>query len=227
MRRWLLHPWSAAVLSSAITASSLTSLHFALQARLTNALFDRLVEHVVSETMSQEEKARALLRTTSRIQWVTKEIFSPKTPKKRELKEPWLPLGTQYLMDPARHLTAPVGACGSFTMVLAKALDRVGIGFRIAQMICNGDKPGCHILLEANTDGRWIVLDPLFEQYFVRPDGKLASFSDVSSDWNYYADQIPSFRRTSQRSSEMYYDTELYDYKLVRYTNWEDRKSVV
>ena len=44
------------------------------------------------------------------------------------------------------------GACGSYTHVLGRLLQRAGFEVRIAQMKC-GENWGCHILLEANIDG--------------------------------------------------------------------------
>lgn len=99
------------------------------------------------------------------------------------------------------------GACGSNSYVLGRILQEFGMQVRFPQMKVNGAYGG-HILLEAKTSDGWKVFDPLYNLAFKRPDGKLASFSDVHADWNYYKQQLPKD-----------YDIN-YAYEDARYTNW-------
>ena len=99
-------------------------------------------------------------------------------------------------------------ACGGFSYVLGRLLQELGTDIRFAQMKVNGMYGG-HILIEARLSHGWVVLDPLYDLYFTRPDGKLASFSDVQHNWSYYSQQLPAG-----------YDM-AYRYDGVRYTNWD------
>jgi hypothetical protein len=99
------------------------------------------------------------------------------------------------------------GACGSFSMVLARVLQGYHYDVRIAQMKSKGVY-AAHNIVEAKTDHGWVVLDPLYDVYFIKPDSHLASFEDVRGDWSYYRKQVPP-------NYEMNYD-----YEDVRYTNW-------
>ena len=99
------------------------------------------------------------------------------------------------------------GACGSYSQVLARILETWHYPVRIAQMKANGYF-GSHMIVEVFAGSHWVVLDPTFNLCFVRPDGHMASFNDVHSDWNYYVNQVPSE-----------YDKS-YKYEDVRYTNW-------
>lgn len=99
------------------------------------------------------------------------------------------------------------GACGSYSQVLARILRTFNIPVRIAQMKANGIY-GAHNVVEANDGRRWVVLDPTYNLYFIRPDAQLASFADVHQDWPYYSRQVPAN-----------YNPE-YRYEGVRYTNW-------
>lgn len=99
-------------------------------------------------------------------------------------------------------------ACGGFSYVLGRLLQELGTDIRFAQMKVNGMYGG-HILIEARLSHGWVVLDPLYDLYFARPDGKLASFSDVQHNWSYYSQQLPAG-----------YDM-AYRYDGVRYTNWD------
>lgn len=99
------------------------------------------------------------------------------------------------------------GACGSYSQVLATIFKTYDYPVRIAQMKANGIW-AAHNIVEVGTDHGWVVLDPTFNAHFVKPDGHLASFSDVHSDWNYYARQVPKG-----------YDMQ-YRFEDVRYSNW-------
>lgn len=99
------------------------------------------------------------------------------------------------------------GACGSYSYILSRLLTELKIPNRIAQMQVDGNFGG-HNIVEAKSADGWVVLDPLYNLYFVRQDGKLASFADVQHDWNYYKSQVPQG-----------YDGK-YNYADVRYTNW-------
>jgi hypothetical protein len=101
------------------------------------------------------------------------------------------------------------GACGSYALVLARILQNYHYPVRIAQMKAHG-RYGSHNVIEANINTQWVVLDPLFDTYFVKPNGKgLASFNDVKTNWDYYSRQLPPG-----------YDVS-YKYEDSRYTNWD------
>ncbi|MBS1598514.1 MAG: hypothetical protein JST75_09840 [Bacteroidetes bacterium] len=99
------------------------------------------------------------------------------------------------------------GACGSYSLVLARTLENYKFPVRIAQMKVNGVF-AAHNIVEVKTNSGWAVLDPLFNVYFIRPDKTLASFQDVKNNWNYYKDQLPPNYNMN------------YKYEDVRYSNW-------
>lgn len=99
------------------------------------------------------------------------------------------------------------GACGSFAYILSRLLNELNIPNRIAQMKVDGLYGG-HILVEAKTSKGWVVLDGLYDLYFKKANGALASFNDVQNNWDYYRSQVPGN-----------YDFR-YNYSGVRYTNW-------
>jgi len=96
------------------------------------------------------------------------------------------------------------GACGSYAGVLTRTLQRSGVPSRLAQMKC-GDQWGCHIVLEANINGEYAVLGPLYNTSFISQDGTLASFKEVENNWNHYKSQT----------------LEGCQYEDVCYTNWQ------
>jgi hypothetical protein len=112
------------------------------------------------------------------------------------------------MLDPTSiDLMTARGACGSFSMVLSRILQGYKFQVRIAQMKSNGVF-AAHNIVEAKTGSGWVVLDPLFDVYFITPFKKLASFDDVKNNWNYYKYQLPAGYNMNYR------------YEDVRYSNW-------
>ena len=107
----------------------------------------------------------------------------------------------------AVDLMTTKGACGSYAQVLATIISTYHYPVRIAQMKA-GDTWAAHNIVEVNATHGWVVLDPTFNVYFVKPDGQLASFADVKANWPYYAKQVPPG-----------YDMK-YRFEDVRYSNW-------
>jgi hypothetical protein len=112
------------------------------------------------------------------------------------------------LLEPtSMDLMTAKGACGSYSMVLSRVLQGYKYSVRIAQMKSNGIF-AAHNIVEAKTRHGWVVLDPLFDLYFINPSHKLASFEDLKTNWDFYKDQLPPD-----------YDKN-YRYEDVRYSNW-------
>jgi hypothetical protein len=105
------------------------------------------------------------------------------------------------------------GACGSASVVLARILKAYNYQVRIAQMKV-GDTWSGHVVTEVKKGNGWIVMDPLFNIYFKKPNGQFASFKDVKNNWAYYKNQTPAN-----------YHSE-YNYADVRYTNWDKIKYI-
>jgi hypothetical protein len=112
------------------------------------------------------------------------------------------------LLEPASmDLMTARGACGSFSMVLARILQSYKFRVRVAQMKSDGVF-AAHNLVEVLTDHGWVVLDPLFDVSFTKPSHELASFKDVKENWSFYKSQLPPGYNMD------------YDYEDVRYSNW-------
>ena len=112
------------------------------------------------------------------------------------------------IIDPTSiDLMTARGACGSYALVLARIMQDYKYPVRIAQMKSNGIF-AAHNIVEVQTPHGWVVLDPLFDVYFVNPSRNLASFDEVKNNWAYYKTQLPAG-----------YDMN-YRYEDVRYSNW-------
>lgn len=164
-------------------------------------VYARLVEHVRKTANSPEQVAVGLTSTVHELMISRNEIWGGP------------PLGGVYdtmFRAVSHELNVPTAACGSFCSVLVKAIQSAGINARFAQMTTADGVKGGHIMVEAEIEpGRWAVLGPLYDISFKRPDGSLASFSDVQQNFDYYKPQLPANWGESYRFQE------------VRYTNWE------
>lgn len=99
------------------------------------------------------------------------------------------------------------GACGSYAIVLARILKSNDMQVKIGQMKVNGVYGG-HMFIETKTEDGWVVLDPTYNLAFKKADGSLSSISELNKNWEQYKKQLPAD-----------YPAE-YNYKSVRYTNW-------
>lgn len=161
-------------------------------------LYDNLLVSVTTPDMTQQEMALSVLHATH-------QLLEPRS-QQFQLAS-YDSVVDRMLRSSDTQLIDAKGNCGSYTHVLARLLQRAGIVVRIAQMKC-GDVWGCHILLEAKIDGRFVSLDALYDLAFIKSNGQLASFSEVSQNWEHYQKQAPDDYKN------------LYAYEDVRYTNW-------
>jgi hypothetical protein len=113
----------------------------------------------------------------------------------------------EYLRPVSYDLMTAQGACGSYSYVLGRLLKNMNYTVRFVQMK-SGSVYGAHNVIEAKMGNSWVVLDPLYDLYFTKPDGNMASFTDVQHNWDYYKQQLPAA-----------YDM-TYRYEGARYTNW-------
>jgi len=180
-------------------ATIMAILFCVMMSNYENRLFDGIVNKVTNADMDQQNKALTLLNHTHELLSSRLELF--RNVGRDSFRERFFASSDVHLMDAQ-------GACGSFTGVLGRLLQRAGFEVRIAQMKC-ADQWGCHINLEAKIDGRYVALDPLYNLAFTRPDGELANYQEIGLDWQYYQTQTP----------DNYYPA--YQYEDVRYTNWQ------
>ena len=78
-------------------------------------------------------------------------------------------------------------ACYMHSQVLGSMLKAAGFKYRNFSMWNNGKN---HNVVEVLLDGKWVVLDPLFNQSFVNPNGDLVGKDVVYQNWDTYKKQI-------------------------------------
>lgn len=174
--------------------------YFYMEDNYESQIFKALA-HQVRETSSNQSEETILLQSlqlTYNLEKYRVSVFGNK-----EINA----LKSNLIRPVTFDLMTGNGACGSYSFVLSRLLNELGIETRFAQMKV-GDSFGGHILVEAKTSQGWVVLDASYNLHFRRKDGLLASFKDVQNDWAYFRGQVPDNYNMS------------YNYSDVQYTNW-------
>ena len=179
------------------------SIIFKIDANYTEELFNQLGKHILQEAhINHENIDQTLVRAmnvTYNMQKENRMNLFQYTPKSFKAK---------YMRSNELDLLDVSGACGSASLVLARTFMSMGFPTRIGQMFANG-RFGGHMLVEVWSNDRWMVMDPLFNQVFYKPDSTLASFSEVQYNFAYYSKQLhPEYPKE-------------YQFHDVRYTNWD------
>lgn len=164
-------------------------------------LFIAIVNKIKSELKTNDKDTFLIksLNMTYYLQERRQEVFS--------LNPIYGTDNNDILHSATEDLMAVKGSCGSYSMVLARILKSNACEVRIGQMKVDG-KFGGHIIVETKIKDRWIVVDPMFNVFFINPEGHLASFKEVNQNWAFYSKQLPANYPASFR------------YEGIRYTNW-------
>ena len=109
------------------------------------------------------------------------------------------------------HLMYGSGACGGYSMVLARTLQMLGYEVRIGQLKAIKGGWGAHIIIEyySKTLRKWVMIDPLFTWIPRTKGGNMASIKYVAKHWPDFEAQMPEDFKNQYR------------YNDVRYTNWD------
>ena len=109
------------------------------------------------------------------------------------------------------HLMYGSGACGGYSMVLARTLQALGYNVRIGQLKAIKGGWGAHIIIEYYSDllHKWVMIDPLFQFIPRTKGGNMASIQYLAKHWSDFEAQMPEDFKNQYR------------YNDVRYTNWD------
>lgn len=176
--------------------------YFYTESRYENHLFNAvaaLVSKDLPDSNQDQEILQRCLHVTHNLERNRSDIFAHIQVQGFKAK---------YLQPVTFDLMTGKGACGSNTLVMGRLVQEFGYPIRFGQMKVDGQYGG-HIILELYYQNEWKVFDPTYNLFYKRPDGQIATFQDIASDWNYYSKQVPAD-----------YDRR-YHFEGVRYTNWD------
>jgi hypothetical protein len=178
--------------------------YFFIESQYENELFSKISESIYHQypncKINDELFFVNAMHTTYNMQFSRKIVFGNET---------FSSIKASYLRSADSHLMDALGACGSFSIVLARTLQVSGYQVKIAQMKVDGVFGG-HMIVEAKKRNHsWVVLDPLFDIAYKDKNGSLVSFNEVKNNWNYFKLQVPSNYNLKYR------------YEDARFTNWD------
>jgi hypothetical protein len=173
---------------------------FAIEARFENAVYDSFVAHTLHPGMSDRDKALALLHATSKI-------FHDRRDDLVTVESPINTFKTRWFRSGDTQLLLADEACGGAAAILVEASHRAGLEARLCQMRDSGVTR--HVVAELFIEGKWVVADPSFDQFFLNRDGSLAGFEEIGAHWDYFKTIVAPD-----------YESHGYTFKGVRRTDW-------
>lgn len=92
-----------------------------------------------------------------------------------------------------QQLMCPDGACASFAMVFVRTCQVAGFDARISHLM-KGDS-SAHMVGEVLLNDKWVYVDPQWNVCFHSSAESLASFDEISADWDTYLKQVDETTR--------------------------------
>ena len=122
------------------------------------------------------------------------------------------PLRERMYTSGSDHLFSGQGACGSFSWALTELLHVSGVNARLTKLKCKTGEI-CHSVVEAEVGGKWILLDPVQNLFYLNPQGEPASIREIA------ADQASPFWASKPTTTLDFKELQLTPGDIV-YTNW-------
>lgn len=183
-------------------AASMFWLH--VNSSYQDRIFQAIVDRTISDSMSDEEKITSLVEITHHLMGPPRKTFllPPKDKNGNYIKG---------FKDKQLHSAdvALLGgyACYMHAQVAGMLLKKASFEFRFFSMEKEGKS---HHVGEVLYEGKYIAIDPLFNQMFVTPDGDYASVEEVHENWPYYKQQVGNKLLFKEYDKPFYYPTDFY-----------------
>ena len=196
--------WLLLGISSAIGISGL------LESQFENEILKNVALSIEEKTagMGEEDKVEAAVILCHYLQIRRSEILGDRT---------YTSFKATNFRSSLQSFYIGTGACGYYTLFAARVFQKLGYSPRVVQQRVE-NRWGGHITLALplKSNGKWILLDPLFKHSFRDSLNHLSSIQDVCTHWNsYYSKNTPKNYKTA------------YNYQQGwRHTNW-DKMGVV
>ncbi|MFC1770265.1 hypothetical protein ACFLZV_00110 [Candidatus Margulisiibacteriota bacterium] len=140
-------------------------------------LYKTIVNRVLNNQMSNENKILKLLE-------LTHQLLGP--PRKGLLIPETIGLKEKLLFSADEALIGGY-ACGMHAQVLGMLLTTAGFDFRFFSM----EKEGrLHHVGQVLYAGKYIAIDPLFNQTFIKVNGDYATVKEINKNWDYFKNQV-------------------------------------
>jgi hypothetical protein len=146
-----------------------------IQSAYQDRLFQTIVDRTVTAGMSDTVKVKTLLALTHRLLGPPRIGLLMPPEKIRGIKDRYLHSADNALLGGY--------ACAMHVHVLGALLEKAGLEFRQFTMEKDG---ASHNVGEVKLGGRYVAVDPLYNQMYVNPDGSYASVEQVHAGWAHF-----------------------------------------
>ena len=168
-------------------------------------LFETIVNNSIDDSLSDEKKIQKIVELTHRVMGPPRKgLFLP-------------PENFRGIKDKYIHSSdiALIGgyACAMHSQVAGMLLTKAGFKFRFFSMMKEGRY---HHVGEVLYNGKYIVVDPLFNQMFVNKNGEYAGADEIHKNWTFFKKQVGNkliFKNHKDYSIDFY--RKYYDYTPV------------
>ncbi len=191
--------WLLLGISSAIGANGL------LESQFENEILSNVALSIDEKTkgMGEEDKIEATVNLCHYLQVRRSEILGGRT---------YTSFKATNFRSSLQSFYIGTGACGYYSLFAARVFQKLGYAPRVVQQRVE-NRWGGHITLALplKSNGKWILVDPLFKHSFRDTHNHLSSLHDVRAHWNsYYSKHTPADYNPS------------YNYQQGwRHTNWD------
>ena len=191
--------WLLLGISSAIGVNGL------LESQFENEILRNVALSIDEKTkgMGEEDKIEATVNLCHYLQVRRSEILGGRT---------YTSFKATNFRSSLQSFYIGTGACGYYSLFAARVFQKLGYAPRVVQQRVE-NRWGGHITLALplKSNGKWILVDPLFKHSFRDTQNHLSSLNDVRAHWNsYYSKHTPSDYNPS------------YNYQQGwRHTNWD------
>ncbi|NIA12300.1 MAG: hypothetical protein GWP10_21950 [Nitrospiraceae bacterium] len=162
-------------------------------------IFQTIVDRTVTDSMTDIEKIKSLVEITHRLMGPPRKTFLAPPEEVRGFKDKQLHSADVALLGGY--------ACYMHSLVAGMLLQKAGFEFRLFSMLKEGKS---HHVGQVLYKGKYIAIDPLFNQMFVTPDGDYASVEEVHENWPYYKQQVGNKLLFKEYDKPSYYPTDFY-----------------
>ena len=191
--------WLLLGISAAIGVNGL------LESQFENEILSNVALSIDEKTkgMGEEDKIEATVNLCHYLQVRRSEILGGRT---------YTSFKATNFRSSLQSFYIGTGACGYYSLFAARVFQKLGYAPRVVQQRVE-NRWGGHITLALplKSNGKWILVDPLFKHSFRDTHNHLSSLHDVRAHWNsYYSKHTPSDYNPS------------YNYQRGwRHTNWD------
>lgn len=190
--------WIATIRRGLVLVCAAAFVWFVINDVIESRSFAGWVRKVRDEARSPDEQGLALAMMKSVFQRLNTERRLPDGDSE----------GGLSMKSSMEQLHNPSGACASYSHVLAKCLMTAGIQVRKVGLEHGGHK-AIHHVIEARLDGRWVLMDPLYNLVFRNQQGALVDAVQVREHWDFFKKQLPPNYNPD------------FDYAAFYHTNWD------